>query len=207
MYLSTGNAKMKPNANTKFLIWNLPAQNTCPHATELCKKYCYAKKAERLYPQVLKCREDNLQDSLQDDFVQNMVNAIEEYRNRKSWKDKTILFRIHESGDFYNAEYTKKWLEVAGRFPDIKFLAFTKSLPFFEGLEIPHNFILRASIWSDTLNSHLKDIQSNEYCTYTAIQKTADKPLQAIECPCKRGCADCQLCWTSKAKNIYTTIH
>jgi hypothetical protein len=43
--------------------------------------------------------------------------------------------RIHESGDFYNGEYLKAWMLTAQRMPDIKFYAYTKSLPYVRSVE------------------------------------------------------------------------
>jgi len=57
--------------------------------------------------------------------------------------------RIHESGDFYSGEYLQAWINVAKRMPDIKFYAYTKSIPFVKKLEkeiggLP-NFIITLS--------------------------------------------------------------
>lgn len=43
--------------------------------------------------------------------------------------------RIHESGDFYNGEYLKAWIEVARRMPDMNFYAYTKSVPYVKSME------------------------------------------------------------------------
>ena len=43
--------------------------------------------------------------------------------------------RIHESGDFYNGEYLEAWMQVATRMPDIKFYAYTKSVPYVQAME------------------------------------------------------------------------
>lgn len=43
--------------------------------------------------------------------------------------------RIHESGDFYNGEYLKAWMEVARRMPKTKFYAYTKSVPYVKAME------------------------------------------------------------------------
>ena len=134
MYLSTGNHKLKPTADTKFLIWNLPAEKTCPFATELCKKFCYAKKAERQYKGARNAREINFNDSLRPSFTVTLALEICKYINRPSWQGKKVLFRIHESGDFYNKEYAQKWIDIANVFQNIQFLAYTKSVRFFVGL-------------------------------------------------------------------------
>jgi len=43
--------------------------------------------------------------------------------------------RIHESGDFYNGEYLKAWMLTAQKMPDVKFYAYTKSVPYVTAME------------------------------------------------------------------------
>lgn len=43
--------------------------------------------------------------------------------------------RIHESGDFYNGEYLEAWMKVAEKMPDVKFYAYTKSVPYVKWAE------------------------------------------------------------------------
>ena len=107
--LSHGNKKLKSNNRVSFLIWNTPAVITCPYATELSKKFCYALKAERQYPDAKKSRYDHFEISKQSDFVDRMIYTILVELSRPANKDKKIVFRIHESGDFYNQEYANKW--------------------------------------------------------------------------------------------------
>jgi hypothetical protein len=38
--------------------------------------------------------------------------------------------RIHESGDFFNGEYLEAWIKVAQQMPNVKFYAYTKSIPY-----------------------------------------------------------------------------
>lgn len=211
MYLSTGNHKLKATQNIKFLIWNIPAQSTCPYSTCLCRKYCYAQKAERLYPQVLACREQNLQDSKQDNFVETMIQEICKYINRRTWRNKQVLFRIHESGDFYNREYTKKWVAIAKAFPSVRFLAFTKSLEFFSGIELPENFTVRFSVWADTNHDDLSNAIVN-YPMYSCIEKGTyeallEKQGEVEKCDCDLGCGECGKCWDKDLKLIFAKLH
>ena len=107
IYFSKGNKKLKSTKALKFLIWNLPAVKTCPFATESCKRLCYARKAERVYPSVLPCREKNFQASKSPDFVEKVIEII-----KKEKDNRVLVVRIHESGDFYNKEYAEKWLAM-----------------------------------------------------------------------------------------------
>lgn len=213
-----GNNKLKNNENTRFMIWNLPAQKTCPFATEMCKKACYAKKAERVYPQVLPSRERNHTESLTADFVENMIFTIETLLNSKAFKNKKAVFRIHESGDFYNYEYTKKWCDIVKHFENdsrIVFLAYTKSIPFFvryvlEVGNVPENLVVRASIWKDTA-PELDFYSRVHYPIYTALTRAEMEAETAkgntfTECRCS-DCATCGKCWNKDEKNIICEIH
>jgi hypothetical protein len=55
--------------------------------------------------------------------------------------------RIHVAGDFKLLNYFDAWLELATRRPDVRFYAYTKSLPFWvRRLDVlPANFLLTAS--------------------------------------------------------------
>ena len=47
IHLSEGNLASKGNEEVMFLTWSLPSRSTCPYATEMCKKRCFAKKNEK----------------------------------------------------------------------------------------------------------------------------------------------------------------
>jgi hypothetical protein len=59
------------------------------------------------------------------------------------------VIRIHVGGDFFSESYFRAWINVAVNNPDVKFYAYTKSIPFWiAALErnlIPDNFVLTAS--------------------------------------------------------------
>ena len=101
-------------------IWNLPTIRTCPSRTPACSKFCYAIPAEKLGGSTtLHSRERNWKYSLRQDFV-TRANTYLKIINPD-------YVRIHESGDFYNEEYFKKWLRIVALNPKIRFLAFTKT--------------------------------------------------------------------------------
>lgn len=213
-----GNEKLKNTEHTRFIIWNLPAVKTCPFATAQCKKSCYAKKAER-YPEVVFSRSTNLKRSLQADFVENMVFTIETELSTKKFKDKKVVFRIHESGDFYNLEYTKKWIAIAKHFEskeNIVFMAYTKSIPYFVKLgygsaDFPKNLVVRSSLWKDTKLEHLQTTFQYNMPIYTAataqeMETAKNNGYNFITCHCS-DCGNCGLCWNNEIKNIFVKIH
>ena len=187
--ISDGNKKLVPNAGTAFIIWNLPAVITCPYATEHCKQFCYATKAEKAYPQVLPSRMANFNASKQNDFSIRLLYTILKVlaKSRKN----NLVVRIHESGDFYNKRYADIWLNVARKITDkrVKFMAYTKSFKFFDGEQIPANFSLRASIWDDTKETQKEIVARNAWPIYTAVEHftSCDNFTQ-----CR--CSDCATC-------------
>jgi len=61
--------------------------------------------------------------------------------------DKAKQVRIHAGGDFFSQHYFDAWLIVAEQRPDVRFWAFTKSIPFWATRigDIPANLVLTAS--------------------------------------------------------------
>lgn len=211
--LSESNKKLQPTKDIKFLIWNIPSKTTCPFATEHCKKFCYAVKAETAYPTCLPSRLKHFEASQRDDFVSCMIFTIKAYINKPSYlKAKKIVVRIHESGDFYNFAYMGKWYKIAEHFKSNKrivFMAYTKSVAYVDCLaEIGHakpkNMIIRFSIWDDTEPNQIYLAEKHNLPIYTAVEKFTAEPSQN-RCLC-RDCANCGKCW-SKTKSIICEIH
>ncbi len=193
MYISTGNRKLEKSSRL-FLIWNIPAEASCPGSTPLCRKYCYAKKAERLYRGVRKCREENMAASRRPNFVSEIISLIEKIGPRP-------YFRIHESGDFYDQRYLNAWADIARQFPDTIFLAYTQSFHL-EFLNIPENMVIRYSVWPDTDISLLPDgplafVGDSRFL----MPDRYDKAVQ-----CSKKCADCLFCWNSRL-DVRFAIH
>ena len=203
--VSRGNEKLVSNDYISFIIWNLPAVKTCPFRTPHCEAKCYAIKAEQAYPDCLPSRERNFKESMRDDFVDRAIytilNAI-----RFDRKHRKIVVRIHESGDFYNREYAMKWLKVAEalKHENVVFIAYTKSVTYFDGVKLPKNFRLRASVWDDTAADQLEIMNRNAWPIYTAVDKF-QKGDKFTRCRCS-DCATCGKCW-AKYKDIRCEIH
>lgn len=206
---TNGNKKLVNNDFVRFLIWNLPAIKTCPYATEHCKNACYALAAENAYPTVKPCRENNYNESLKADFAKRMIETITYYRNSKSYKNKLMIVRIHESGDFYNQEYANKWVEIINHFKNDKtiiFHCYTKSLVFFHDVDIKNmsNLAFIASVWDDTSKEALKEISEKNYRIYTAVESFDN--WKGNKCRCE-DCAHCMQCMNNKCQNIACVIH
>ena len=135
VYLSNGNRRMD------IPTFSLPTGASCPGATISCSRWCYAKKAERLWKNVMPSRVRNLNDSKRETFVNEMSKEIS--------KNKSFYIRIHESGDFYSQRYLEKWFEICRRFPEKKFLAYTQSYNL-DYSKKPSNMVLYWTIWPDS---------------------------------------------------------
>ena len=122
------------DSNGKRKIWDGPQ-------TEF---RCFAASSEVQYTKVYEARQRNLQairEALQEGNCAGLINT----ELRKNLTKTITKVRIHESGDFFSAEYLLAWLMVAYANPSIKFYCYSKNLPLFVGLNLPDNFYFTAS--------------------------------------------------------------
>ena len=209
-YMATGNKKYISTKEVRFLIWSIPAKITCPFRTKHCEKLCYAVKAEKAYKDALPSRMRNLAFSRLPMFVPFMVAALHYICNLPMYrKAKQIVFRIHESGDFYNQVYTDKWMDIVkacSDIPNLVFMAYTKSAVYFEKYDLKEysNLALRGSIWDDTTPEQEQLLRKHPI--YTACEQAEwDALPEENKCHCE-DCAACGKCWNSK-KDIWCVIH
>ena len=140
MELLTQNSNLKKTSKelgVRVFNFGIPAYKsksgklTCPFAKD-CVKYCYAQKGAYIWGNVSPAFEQRYEATKKDDFVEVMGAAI--------LKKKVDFLRIHDSGDYYSPPYLEKWLQIARNNPQTKFYSYTKSMPLFEGVELPENF-------------------------------------------------------------------
>jgi hypothetical protein len=180
-----------PNEKLDHPNLSLPAGYTCPFA-EMCKTLvprdrekihgklvqdygdirCYAASEEARYPAAQEHRWTNK--DLLDEFdqagkVDLILRSIKYYEQQEGRID---VFRIHESGDFYDMEYFESWLGVAQQRPDILFYAYTKSLPFWVKHlgKIPVNMKLIAS-----MGGKRDDLISKHDLKYTVVVNSPEE--------------------------------
>lgn len=124
---------VSPNGKTPTIAntFGLPAGKaySCPGATTICEKVCYAGKLEKIYKGV----RDNLLHNwelLKNADEPTMVNLLEDMINdfKKDCDKRNAekLFRIHWDGDFFNDTYTRAWQYVIISNPDIQFWVYTR---------------------------------------------------------------------------------
>jgi hypothetical protein len=127
--LTLGNSKLKKAQQLRGAMaatFSLPAQFTCPFAGE-CKKFCYAKKGNYCFKTVKAKHEANRMASLEDNFTDLINIELLALRKQAAKKGLTLVIRLHDTGDFYNVEYIKKWAQIIEQNPDVEFYAYTKA--------------------------------------------------------------------------------
>lgn len=137
--LSDGNSKLKVDGIWSF---NLIPVIHCPMAGA-CKQYCYATVGQQAFKSGVLRRARAFLATLQADFVERMVAEI-----NRAVKKGLKAVRVHDSGDFYSAEYMLSWFEIARRLPSVKFYAYTKMIVLARRLAsvTPTNFRLIQSL-------------------------------------------------------------
>lgn len=135
--------------------WSLPSGTTCPGALECLaradrstgkiwngphqKFRCYSAVTER-FPSVRRRLWCNF-DAVRGKSAAEVADVLE------CLPKKARLVRVHTAGDFFSQDYFDGWLAFCRSKPDVRFWAFTKSLPFWVSRlgSIPANLILQAS--------------------------------------------------------------
>jgi hypothetical protein len=141
--LSRGNQKIGDG----IYAFNLPAVETCPGRSTVCA-CCYAQRGRWLFPNVRRALAWNFHVARQPHFAGEMVEEIS--------RRKVRVLRLHSSGDFFDADYVRRWAEILAESPRVKAYAYTRSWrvpaihPTLEGLATLDNVRLWYSADLDT---------------------------------------------------------
>lgn len=125
--LPTPNGKRSALANT----FGLPSgkQYSCPGATSVCEKICYAGKLERIFPSVRDTLLHNwnlLKDADYDTMVSLLDDMITAFEFECKARDAEQMFRIHWDGDFFSDTYARAWRDVIEKHTDTQFWVYTR---------------------------------------------------------------------------------
>ena len=167
----------KDLARTGIFVFTLPALTarlpdgrrikTCP-AAGMCSKWCYARNGSYLWPTVLAAHTRNLAFILEDpDGWQAAMTA--ELTHRR-FEGKAV--RVHDSGDFFSDDYTRRWLEIMTVSPGTFFYAYTKEVHRFKRLvegHAPDNFRWVYSLGGR--EDHLIDREHDRYADVFAREE------------------------------------
>lgn len=125
---------VSPNGKTPTIAntFGLPSGKaySCPGATSVCEKVCYAGKLEKIYKGVKDVLLNNwnlLQNADQLEMEALLYQMIDEFDRDCVKRNAEKLFRIHWDGDFFNETYTYAWKNVIKAFPEIRFWVYTRS--------------------------------------------------------------------------------
>jgi hypothetical protein len=132
--LLTQNSELRPDG---IFNWSLPAfgvtlsngttMNVCPNAGA-CASFCYARNGTYNFSNVKRRHIQNLEYILED--PDGWYNQMLEEVQKPKMKGKHV--RIHDAGDFFNANYLILWLDIARKTPDTTFYCYTKEVSMFK---------------------------------------------------------------------------
>jgi ferredoxin len=124
---------VSPNGKTPTIAntFGLPAGKaySCPGATSICEKVCYAGKLEKVYKgvkAVLLHNWDLLKDANKDTMVTLLDEMIIDFHKDCEKREAPKLFRIHWDGDFFNDTYTYAWKDIINKYPETQFWVYTR---------------------------------------------------------------------------------
>jgi hypothetical protein len=188
-----------------ILSWSLQALDTCPGSknkdgslVDACKG-CYATTGNYHYPNVKKPRIANRDDWQRQDWVQDMVKALDSQR----------YFRWFDSGDVYSIDLAEKILAVMQATPWVKhwiptrmakFAKFKKVLSQMESLP---NVKVRFS--SDSVTGEHTSAHGS-----TIVPTAADAPKNAFVCQAYKHdgkCNGCRACYDKAVSLIAYPAH
>lgn len=187
-----------------ILSWSLQALDTCPASknkdgslVDACKG-CYATTGNYRFSNVKKPREFNREDWKRDEWVSDMVKAL----------DSSRYFRWFDSGDMYDLSLANKILAVMKATPWVKhwlptrmhkFIKFQHTIDAMMSLD---NVVVRFS--SDSVQGEIINGQT----TSTIFSDTV--PEGALECKAYQHegkCNGCRACYDKDVKVIAYKAH
>ena len=180
--------------------FSLTPLTTCSkEACSTCGKDCYAAKFYRIYPTVKNAWNTNTELALND------LVTLEKDITGSLTRSKPALFRIHVGGDFPTRKYAQMWARIAHRFPDTKFLAFTKRWDIVEEMHFPGNMKLVYSAWPG-----MQAPPSGHPIAW--MDDGTENRIPADAHICMGGhngitCSTCKACWNLDKKDVVFLKH
>ena len=125
---------VSPNGKTPTIAntFGLPSGKSysCPGATSVCEKICYAGKLEKVYKgvkDILLKNWEQLKDAKYVDMVSLLDEMIISFKSDCDKRNADKLFRIHWDGDFFSVQYAIAWAAVIKKHSDVQFWVYTRS--------------------------------------------------------------------------------
>lgn len=186
--------------------WSLQALDTCPgsvsHKNELVAacQGCYATTGNYVFRNVREPREHNRRDWQRDDWVSDMVRALDGER----------FFRWFDSGDMYSLDLARKILAVMRDTPHVKHWLPTRmhKFPKFKGtldkMRALPNVAVRFSSDSVT-GTFIKGLHGSTIISAKEAAPAGVKVCEAYEHGGK--CSGCRACWDASIPVIAYVAH
>jgi len=160
----------------------------CGSNSHYCRAKCYGVRNYRMYEATREAWTANSNQFRKDPI--SACKQVEEALRRR--RKAPSMFRVHVAGDFLNQGHLDAWLELASRFPETKFLAYTK-MDTIDFSQRPPNFEVMASQWPNAPLLTIKGVTRNAW-----IGHDPRKPADAFECRYDvdgTKCEICKFCW------------
>ena len=174
--ISDGNSKLGAIPNISLV----PGRDcgNCSH----CVKDCYAVKFWRIYPAVRNAWEKN---STAAKDQKSFFRAIERYIKSR----RPEYFRFHVAGDIKNQRYLDNMKLLASRYPQTRFLTFTK-MHHLDFRNLPANLAIVASMWPglELPEGTVRQLPK------AWMQDGTDSRVPANAIPCPGRCDPCGTC-------------
>jgi hypothetical protein len=176
--LLTKNGKMAASASDKYTVFNfgIPAYRaqsglvTCPNAGTCGKAAgCYALQGSYTWTPVKAAYEYRLAATQRPTFAAELAAELATKVKTATRQGRTVVVRVHDSGDFYSLAYAKVWMQIAADHPSVKFYAYTKMVALARTLTkqglVPSNFtwIFSEGGTQDQLINHSVDRHSRVF--------------------------------------------
>lgn len=173
--------------------FNLPFETCARVRNRFCYQYCYAKHGAYTFPKVKAKFNENYGASLLPSFVDRIVMEID---------SKQIKYiRIHSCGEFYSDEYIEKWMQIAKRCPNTRFLAFSRNGSAYHRDDIPRNLVIYQSEDKTSVDYHRPHAQL--MIPTKPINEYRHMEVIGISRVCNLSCKDCKACWVGILNIIF----
>lgn len=172
-----------------------------------CYKLCYAQHGCQAFANVQGAYHRNLRiyNNNADDFFEQLSNKIESLH--------LPMVRFFDSGDYPNKEFLIRSVELSKKFPNVKFMAFTKKYDLVNdyldhGGKIPDNYNIVFSAWDKSWSVPNPYNLSIAYIKFKNEDVTPEIPKNSFHCPGRKStCSVCKVCWNKKVKSVYFDEH
>jgi len=139
--------------------------DTCPGAG-VCKTFCYAMKGGYIqYPAASLGTTRVLNFLLNDPngFKHMLSSELTDAERKYTKKGTKVVLRWHDAGDFFSPEYMEVAFDVARRFPNINFYAYTKIAAVAQSSTKPANFLFNFSGGAQPSQEKLVDFAKTKH--------------------------------------------